>query len=128
MGMLQYLTNFLGAKISEQKSAVFTLFITFQLFNAFNSRSLGAESIFKGLKENKIMLLTFLGVFVVQVFIIEVIPFVFGIGRMSFILWVKIILLAFSIVAVCEIYKFIYRKKVAKRGVLINKKTAVSID
>ena len=82
----------------------------FQLFNAFNCKQLGGESIFKGIKNNKIMLLTFLIVFLVQLFIVQVVPFLFGLNKMSFYLWVKIVALAFSVIFVSEIGKFIYRK------------------
>ncbi len=109
--ILQYLFNFLGAKEQEKSGAVFTLFIIFQLFNAFNARQLGSDSILKGIRKNKVMLVTFLAVFIVQVFIIEVIPFVFGVDRMSLILWIKTILTASSIIVVSEIGKFVYRTK-----------------
>ncbi len=108
--LLQYLTNFLGASVSEEKSVIFTLFIFFQLFNAFNSRELGIQSIFKSAGKNKIMALTFLAVFLVHIFIVEVCYKPFNISPLSFAMIFKCILLSSSVVWVNEIYKFICRK------------------
>lgn len=106
---LQYLTNFLGASDMEQGSVLFTTFVLFQLFNAFNSRELGAESIFKNISKNKIMIGTFIGVFVLHFIIVQYFSSIFGIYPMSTKLWIKTILLGLSIVVVSELYKFAYR-------------------
>ncbi len=107
--LLQYLFNFLQASTGERASAVFTLFIFFQLFNAFNCRELGSESILKSIGKNKIMVCTFVGVFILHLFIVQVLPKLFGVSPMSFTLWLKCIITAFSIVGVSEIYKLVYR-------------------
>ncbi|MBQ8427497.1 MAG: cation transporting ATPase C-terminal domain-containing protein, partial [Clostridia bacterium] len=107
--ILQYLTNFLGANISEQNNLIFSLFVLFQLFNAFNSRELGSESIFKNIGKNKIMIATFLGVFVLHFIIVQYFSKIFGIQPMCLALWIKTILLSSSIVVVSELYKFVYR-------------------
>lgn len=107
--LLQYTTNFLGVKYGEETNAVFTLFILFQLFNAFNSRELGAESIFKSIGRNKIMVVTFLCVFVVHLFIVQVCYPLFGVNPMSIKSWLKILLTASSVITVSEGYKFLYR-------------------
>ena len=109
--LLQIKTNFLAVKNSEQKGAVFTLFILFQLFNAFNSRKLGKESVFKGFSKNKIMIMTFTAVFLLQVIIVQTAHFLFGISPLSFITWVKLLFTASLIVFINELYKFVYRKK-----------------
>ena len=105
----QYFTNFLNIPAYEFTGAVFTLFILFQLFNAFNSRELGSSSILRSIGKNKIMVITFLAVFVLHVFIIQVCSSVFGVHALSFSSWVKTLLLSFSIVIVSEIYKTVYR-------------------
>jgi Ca2+-transporting ATPase len=99
----------LGASITERGSAIFTLFILFQLFNAFNSRELGGESIFRGFGKNKIMLFTFLVVFVLHFIIVQFFYQIFGIVPMSGWLWLKIIAVSMSIVVVSEVYKCVYR-------------------
>ena len=106
----QYLCNFLGVKNAEKGSATFTLFVLFQLFNAFNSRGFGAESILKDFTKNKIMLLTFGGVFLLHLIIVQFLPFVFSVSPMCLSSWIKCFFTAFSIVLVSEIAKFIVRK------------------
>ena len=115
--ILQFLTNFLGVIDEEQNSAIFTLFILFHLFNAFNSREIGSDSIFS-LPKNKIMSITFLFVFFVQIFITQVLYRLFNISPLSLISWVKIILLSLSIIVISELFKMIVR--IVKRK---NKKT-----
>ncbi len=110
----QYLYNFLGATPEEKVSAYFTLFIVFQLFNALNCRKLNAESTFKNFGKNKVMLMTFLAVFAVHAFIVEVLYKPFGLSPMRFIIWVKCVLTAFSVIVISELYKFIYRS--VKKG------------
>ncbi|MBR2499149.1 MAG: calcium-translocating P-type ATPase, PMCA-type [Clostridia bacterium] len=106
--ILQYLTDFMH--VGEQMSGViFTTFILFQLFNAFNSRELGSQSIFKGIGKNKLMLLTFGSVFLVHIFIVQVCAGVFGVSSLSLVSWIKCLVVSFSIVAVSEIYKAIFR-------------------
>ena len=106
---IQYNYNFLGLKLNEIASGVFSLFIFFQLFNAFNSRELGAESILKSIGKNKIMLVTFGFAFLLHLLIVQVLYGVFCIEPLSFISWIKIILTAFSIIVVCELGKFAFR-------------------
>lgn len=127
----QYFKNFLGAKTAlEAKSATFTLFIFFQLFNAFNSRELGNKSIFSSLSKNKVMAYAFLGTGLLHFFIVQFGFRAFGGAPMSMVLWLKCIVVAFTIVVVCELYKLAYRiiteKTFSKEGVKnkqrINKK------
>ncbi len=105
----QYITNFLKVSASERSSAVFTLFICFQLFNAFNSRELGAESIFKSMGKNKIMALTFLAVFLLHFIFVQALPWVFSVNPMSALSWIKILLTASSVVIFSEVAKLAYR-------------------
>ena len=107
--ILQYVFNFLNVLESEKTNAIFTTFILFQLFNAFNSRELGSESIFKSISRNKVMVVTFICVFMVHLFITQVCYSLFGVNPMSLISWIKILLLTVSIIFVSEIYKLIYR-------------------
>ena len=107
--LMQYFTNFLGASGKEKVSATFTLFIVFQLFNAFNSRELGSQSIFKSLSKNKVMAYVFLGTAVLHLLIVQFGYSLYGGAPMSLALWLKCIAVAFSIVAVSEAYKLLYR-------------------
>lgn len=110
----EYVTDFLNA--GEAKSAaVFTLFVLFQLFNAFNCRELGREGILKNIGKNKVMAATFVGVFLIHVFIVSVCYKPFGVTPMGIELWIKCILTAFTIIIASEGYKAIY-------GLLFGKK------
>ena len=101
--LLQVFTDFLGVGKEKNSLAVFTLFVVFQLFNAFNSIELGSESIFKGIKKNKIMAITFFLAFILQIIIVA-----FS-GGLPIIVWIKIILTGVSVVVLSECYKFIYK-------------------
>lgn len=107
---LQYRYNFLKVSQKEANGAIFTLFILFQLFNAFNCRELGAESVFKSVGRNKVMVITFLGVFLVHLFIMQVCYPLFLVKPLSANTWLKTLLTAFSIVVVSELSKFGYRR------------------
>ncbi|MBQ0099866.1 MAG: cation-transporting P-type ATPase, partial [Firmicutes bacterium] len=99
---LQYLFNFLNVAESEKSGTVFSLFILFQLFNAFNCKELGATSVFTNLRDNKIMLITFLATFLIHVFIEQVAYKLFSVSPLSFLTFIKIMLLAFSIIVISE--------------------------
>ena len=102
---------------------IFTTFILFHLFNAFNCRELGAQSIFKGIAKNKIMLLTFGTVFLLHIIIVQAYANLVSVNALSFISWVKCAGVSFSIVAVSEVYKAFYR--IVSAQICKNKKTFV---
>lgn len=108
--LLQYFTNFLRVSDWEKSGVIFTLFIMFQLSNAFNSRELGKKSIFASIGKNKIMLLTFTITFILQIIIVTFCPAVFGISRISITSWLKTLLVSSSIIVISELYKWVYRK------------------
>ncbi len=107
--LMQYLYNFLDVSTSEKVGTIFTLFIFFQLFNAFNSRELGSNSILKSIGKNKIMVVTFTCVFILHLFIVQVLGSLFGVAPIRFLVWVKCLSTSFSIIAVSELYKLFYR-------------------
>lgn len=113
---LQHFTNFLDVDFAERGSAIFTLFILFQLFNAFNSRELGSESIFKRLNKNKIMVVTFVVVFILHFIIVQCFSGMFSVSRLKTLSWLKTIALASSIVWVSEIAKAIFRSVKSSRN------------
>lgn len=130
---LQHFKNILGVSDGERKGATFTLFIVFQLFNAFNSREIGMDGILKNLNKNKIMAVTFLITFIIQVFIVQVAYPLFDLSPLKFLTWIKILALGFSVVLVTELYKTIYKaitvgKKNLKKANLINKNQKAGIN
>ena len=110
--------NFLGLENTEVSTSVFTLFVVFQLFNAFNCRELGDKSIFPNIHRNKLMLGAFVIAFALQVLIVQFGGGVFGTAPMEALDWLKIIALALSVVALDEIVKLIRRaaRKTSARG------------
>jgi len=119
----QYLFNFLHLDVKEMSGGLFTLFIMFQLFNAFNCRELGYNSIFRGIGKNKIMVITFGCVFLLHFIIVQVLYKLFAVSPLCLLSWLKIISISFTIVLVSELYKLIYRKFVKdKRRFLVKGK------
>ena len=106
----QHVTNFLKVEYNERGAVTFTLFILFQLFNAFNSRELGKESILKSFNKNKIMLVTFALTFLIHVFMIQVAYPLFSVSPMSLLSWAKCLGVSSLIVVISEGYKLAFRK------------------
>ena len=109
--LLQALTNFLQIPTERERTVLFTLFIVFQLFNAFNARELGNESLAKGFMRNKLMLCMMAVTFALQILITQVGGVIFGTVPLSFIEWLKIFSVGISVIFVFEVIKFFKRKK-----------------
>ena len=109
MMLLLIAVNPLGGTAQQQPGIIFTTFVLFQLFNAFNSRELNNESIFRHILNNKIMLLTMAGTFLLQVVITQFGGKVFNTAPLSVIIWLKMLLYTFSVVVFSELVKFIKR-------------------
>lgn len=107
--IFQHLYNFLDVLDSERAGTLFTLFILFQLFNAFNCRELGSNGILRRIGKNKIMVITFTGVFLLHLLIVQVAYKPFGVLPLGLSAWVKTVLTAAVIVVISEIVKFVYR-------------------
>lgn len=101
--MLQSTVNFLGGTPGQQPTILFTLFVVFQLFNAFGCRELGNSSIMKNLISNKLMLGVFGLTFALQVIITQFGGMFFGTVPLPLMMWLKIIILAFSVLIVTEL-------------------------
>ena len=109
--MLQNLFNVLGVYPEEQRSTLFTMFVLFQLLNAFNCRELGYESITKNFKQNKIMLGVFTLTFILQILITQYGGKVFETHPLRLIIWIKIFLYCFVLILLSEIIKTAVRGK-----------------
>lgn len=107
--MGQHVTNFIGGTEEQLPTILFTMFVVFQLFNAFNSRELGNTSAFKNIGKNRLMLGVFAVTFGLQVIITQFGGAFFGTVPLSAELWIKIVLLGASVVAVAEGIKLIER-------------------
>jgi len=107
--LAQHTSNFMGATEEQMSTVLFTLFVVFQLFNAFNSRELTNCSIFKNIINNKLMLGVFALTFGVQVLITQFGAAFFNTVALPIDMWIKIIAVAFSVIIISELTKFIQR-------------------
>lgn len=107
--LTQSFGNILGGTPEQASTILFTLFVIFQLFNAFNSRELGNKSILKSISSNNMMLGVFAITFLLQVVITQFGGVVFSTVPLPLMMWVKITLLAFSVIVFSEIIKLIVR-------------------
>ncbi|MCQ2399046.1 MAG: HAD-IC family P-type ATPase, partial [Clostridia bacterium] len=105
---LEYRFDFLAVGEKRVRTATFTLFIAFQLFNAFNARQLGKESILKNVTKNKIMLVAFAFTFVLHVLIVTFGGFLFGVVPLDLVSWAKTLALAFTVIPLSEGAKLVY--------------------
>ena len=117
--MLQNLFNVLGVYPEEQRTALFTMFVLFQLLNAFNCRELGYESVTKNFKQNKIMLGVFALTFILQILITQYGGRVFETHPLRFVIWIKIFLYCFILILLSEIIKAAVRVK-GKKALKMN--------
>ncbi len=107
--IFEYLYDFIGVGVGGITTAIFCMFVIFQLLNAFNCRKIGSESIFSGIGDNKIMLVTFGATFLFQIIITQFLCGFFGTTPLTLTVWLKIIGVCLFSVIFSEIYKFIYR-------------------
>ncbi len=107
--MLQHFTNFLGARPEQQSTVLFTLFVVFQLFNAFNCRELDNTPMYKNLMNNRLMLGVFVLVLLLQVLITQIGGAVFETVPLSLLMWGKLLALACTVVILNELWKLCRR-------------------
>ncbi len=118
--MAQMKFNFLGIGAEEVSTAVFTMFVLFQLFNALNCRELGDKSIFPNFFKNKLMLGAFVIAFALQIIITQFGGKVFGTVPLEVLDWLKVLGVSLSIVVLDEVVRLVRRlvgKKKAARNV-----------
>ncbi|MBZ9609850.1 calcium-translocating P-type ATPase, PMCA-type [Clostridium estertheticum] len=99
---------------NEMQTALFALFAFSALFNAFNCREFGSDSIFPSLTKNTIFLKIIMITAVTQIFVTEVFSKFFNAVSLSATMWLKIIILSSLIIVVNEIVKLIMRIFVKK--------------
>ena len=112
---LQKTCNIIDVEPTQSETAAFCLFILIQMFNAVNARELGSKSVFGSFFNNKLFcILLFVTVFA-QVLMTQFCGAMFGTVALSFDAWVKIFVIACSVIVISEIYKALYRKFTKKR-------------
>ena len=103
--MMQTGWNILGGTPEQNKTILFTLFVLFQLMNAFCCRELTHESIFKHFFDNKLMLIAFFATFLLQFVISQYGGYIFGTVPLPMDMWIKIIALSSSVIIASELFK-----------------------
>ncbi len=106
---MQMQFNFLHIPLEQQPTAIFTAFVLFQLFNAFNCRQVGSKSIFKDFFSNKAMLIAFGLVLFGQIIITQFCGGVFGTVPLQAQTWIKLTCLSATVLLISELSKLIYR-------------------
>ncbi|KYH29454.1 MULTISPECIES: calcium-translocating P-type ATPase, PMCA-type [Clostridium] len=115
--LIQMKFNPLGAEVppqghkgpSEMETVLFALFAFSSLFNAFNCREFGTNSIFPNLTHNKIFLQIVSLTALVQIFVTNVFSGFFNAVALSPIMWIKVIAASALIIVVNEIVKLVLR-------------------
>lgn len=102
-------TQVLGGSEAQQSTIVFTSFVLFQLWNAFNCREFGVASIFPNIYRNKVMVGVVFLTFLVQILVTQFGGNVFKTVPLELDLWIKIIGFTFSVVIFSEFVKLIMR-------------------
>ena len=107
--LVQQNYNILDATSEQMTTVMFCIFAFSVLFNAFNSREFGTDSILPNFMKNnlaiKVILLTGIG----QIICVEIFKEFFNSAHLDFILWVKILLVGASILLVNEVAKLVIR-------------------
>ncbi|MCB2339429.1 calcium-translocating P-type ATPase, PMCA-type [Clostridium estertheticum] len=99
---------------NEMQTVLFAVFAFSSLFNAFNCREFGTNSILHNIAKNTIFLKILAVTAVVQIFVTEVFSGFFNAVPLSAIMWLKIIGLASLIIVVNEVVKLVMRFFVKK--------------
>lgn len=103
------LSNYIpiGGDVQEGFTIIFTCFIMFNIWNAFNSRELKTTPLVVNLHKNPTMLLAVALIFVLQIAIVQFASPLFDTVPLSYELWLNIIIFTFSIVLFNEILKLV---------------------
>lgn len=102
-------TQLLGGTEAQQSTIVFTTFVLFQLWNAFNSREFGIESVFPNIHRNKAMVGIVFLTFLIQILVTQFGGQVFKTVPLEVDLWMKIVGFTFSVVIFNELTKLVVR-------------------
>lgn len=113
--LIQMKYNILGASMekvgfaSEMETVLFGLFAFSALFNAFNCREFGKDSIMPNFFKNTIAIKVIFITGIAQIIFTQVFTSFFSSVALSLLMWIKVLGLAFMIIIVNEIVKFILR-------------------
>jgi len=114
--MLQQGLNFLRIPTGQESTALFTVFVLFQLFNAFNCREQDNASLFANFFKNKLSLIAFGITLALQIIITQFGGSFFKTVPLSAVSWLKITALALTVIVLSETVKLIGRAKEVKNS------------
>ena len=106
---LQKVFNFLNVEPEQSSTAVFCLFILIQMFNAVNARELGSKSIIYSFGKNRLFSVLLFLTLILQIVLTQFCGNMFDTTALGFVVWVKIFLVACSVIVISEVYKTVYR-------------------
>ena len=106
---IQEFYNILNASPEEQGTVVFSLFAFSALFNAFNCREFGVNSIIPNFFKNKLALRIIFITGIAQIVFTQVFRGFFNTVSLNLVMWIKIILLSSIILVLNEVVKLILR-------------------
>lgn len=113
--VLQKIYNILNVDPTQVDSAIFSLFILIQMFNAVNARELGSISVFKNFLANKLFCILLCVTICAQVLFTQYCGRMFGTVGLDMWSWFKILVISVSVIVISETYKCIYRNVVKTR-------------
>ncbi|MBU3181762.1 calcium-translocating P-type ATPase, PMCA-type [Clostridium psychrophilum] len=99
---------------NEMQTVLFALFAFSALFNAFNCREFGTDSIFPNITKNTIFLKIISITAVVQIIITEVFSKFFNAVSLSVTMWLKVIVVSLFVIVVNEVVKLIIKPFIKK--------------
>ena len=105
LALMKY--QFLGGTPEQQSTIVFSCFVFFQIWNSFNCREFGLDSVFPNFVKNKVALLLIGGAGLIQILLVQVAGSWFNTVPLSAETWGIIIAYTFSVVIVSEIIKLV---------------------
>jgi P-type Ca2+ transporter type 2C len=105
LALMKY--QLLGGTPEMQKSIVFSVFVFFQLWNAFNCREFGTDSVFPNFFKNKAALGLIGGAALVQILLVQFAGSIFNTVPLPLEMWGIIIVATFSIILFSEFLKLI---------------------
>lgn len=101
--------NFLGVDQAHNETVLFALFAFCALFNAFNCREFGADSIIPNFLKNKLAIQIIVITGICQVIFTQVFQDFFNSVAMDPVTWLKVLGTAFSVIVIDELIKFCVR-------------------
>ena len=101
--------NILNVTPEQNETVMFSLFAFLALFNAFNCREFGSDSIIPNFTKNKLALQIISVTGIAQIAFVQIFKDFFNSVSLDLGLWIKIILVASSIVIVNEVVKLVVR-------------------